>query len=695
MKRLRLAWTIPLDFLRATADFLLACGWLFVSALFFQASHRKPFKGPFRCGALFTGDAVPLCRRASQYHSKWVFRLLCPGAGSLVDQSWVSCRRMRAGFGVSWPRFLLLGAALALIWSVLVLTAVTAGTHLKARFSGPSDSERLRASQAQQQETPKSVTAEARARAGRFLASAKKFEAEKKYREASIEYKNALKDVPFSVEARFGLGECLFHLGEMPAALDAYESAIKEKPDMGEAHLQVGRTLLAMGGAAYAYTSAQTAARLLSQNPAAQVLLAATLQARNDLDGARAALVRARENPLATEETHRFAAALYALMSDLATAEKSYRRALELAPESLASKTGLAGVLRLLNHPEKSIEILEGVLAKEPDNAKARAEMAEAFLAQGKVAEALTEYEEIVEASPAFYSARARLADLYIRAGGTDEGFVQAEALLKDNPGNLAANLVLARLYLDKGLYSLAERHALEALKLNPENAGAGIVLAKSFLAMGRHQEAMARLEKILERLPRDFEARMLMGDAKARAGDFEAAKKHFGEAALAWPASPLPHFQAGQACVKAGDFSQALKDFEEAARRAPDDASVKNNVAYLLLALDKEPERALALAKDVQAKLPDNLEIADTVGFALLKNGKPAEAVKALQKVAEGMPGNPLVRYHFGAALLAAGDRPGAVRELKAALAVPGGFPGAGEAKALLQKAEAESNRT
>jgi Flp pilus assembly protein TadD len=70
-----------------------------------------------------------------------------------------------------------------------------------------------------------------------------------------------------------------------------------------------------------------------------------------------------------------------------------------------------------------------------------------------------------------------------------------------------------------------------------------------------------------------------------------------------------------------------------------------------------------------------------DTLGYALLKNGRAAEARKVLEKAVSILPGNPTVNYHLALACRESGDKVQAAAALRKALQL-GNFPEEPDAK-------------
>jgi predicted Zn-dependent protease len=75
-----------------------------------------------------------------------------------------------------------------------------------------------------------------------------------------------------------------------------------------------------------------------------------------------------------------------------------------------------------------------------------------------------------------------------------------------------------------------------------------------------------------------------------------------------------------------------------------------------------------------------------DTLGYVLLKNDRPADAVKVLEKAVVQLKDNPTVWYHLALAYEALGNRGKAIEFLSRAVNT-GDFPEAVQTRELLKK--------
>jgi tetratricopeptide (TPR) repeat protein len=117
----------------------------------------------------------------------------------------------------------------------------------------------------------------------------------------------------------------------------------------------------------------------------------------------------------------------------------------------------------------------------------------------------------------------------------------------------------------------------------------------------------------------------------------------------------------------------EAMARYEEAIRLDPGLAVAMNNLAYLLSEGGGDLDRALDLAQEAKALLPDNPNAADTLGWVLYKKNLPSAAIGYLKEAASGFraedPQLALVRYHLALAYEANGEPETAQQTLERAI--------------------------
>lgn len=176
----------------------------------------------------------------------------------------------------------------------------------------------------------------------------------------------------------------------------------------------------------------------------------------------------------------------------------AYRRALEYAPQTLATRVSLAVVLRKqAAHDEAEME-LEKAAKGAPDTLKAHRLLARTRMQLGQPNKAISHLKRALTASPNHEPAGLELAVALQRSGETDAAIEQYQQLLNKNPDLLPAANNLAWLYATNS--NDQYRNAVEALRL-----------AKHICGATQHRDA-AYLDTLAA--------------AQAESGDFAAAQR-------------------------------------------------------------------------------------------------------------------------------------------------------------------------
>jgi tetratricopeptide (TPR) repeat protein len=90
---------------------------------------------------------------------------------------------------------------------------------------------------------------------------------------------------------------------------------------------------------------------------------------------------------------------------------------------------------------------------------------------------------------------------------------------------------------------------------------------------------------------------------------------------------------QIGNLYYKDKDFVKSTQLFEQAVALIPDNPSALNNAAYLIAKGGTNAAKAVELARKCVELNPNVDDFQDTLGFALIKDGKSLEALEPLQK--------------------------------------------------------------
>jgi cytochrome c-type biogenesis protein CcmH/NrfG len=324
-------------------------------------------------------------------------------------------------------------------------------------------------------------------------------------------------------------------------------------------------------------------------------------------------------------------------------AESVLSRAVELSPD--AESFVLLATVRYATHDfSGALELARRVYDADHGDLAALLLAGDAALELGRYGEARAVYASLAQALPATGPVEARLARIAFLSGDADAGRIAAAAQADaEKQGAFGASLawyahLRAQLAFDAGDYASAVALAREAVGIAPDYHVARAGLARALAAIGQIDTAMVEYGRAIDVVPL-AEYFAALGDLRAVHGDAAGAEQAYATVETIASLSPL---------------ERRLYDRQ-----------------LVLFYLDHD--RALGLALELaQASAAARADIygADTLAWALYKNGRFAEARAASDRARVlGTPDARLL-YHAGLISLALGERERGRTELAAALA-------------------------
>ena len=128
---------------------------------------------------------------------------------------------------------------------------------------------------------------------------------------------------------------------------------------------------------------------------------------------------------------------------------------------------------------------------------------------------------------------------------------------------------------------------------------------------------------------------------------------------------------ELGAAYGQSGQTDMARSSYESALKLDPQNAAAMNNLAYIKADEQVDLDRALSLAEQARQKMPDDIDVQDTLALVYVRKNLTDEALRMERELVDKRPNNPLYHYHLALALFQKGDKPSAKKELSTALAL------------------------
>jgi len=517
--------------------------------------------------------------------------------------------------------------------------------------------------------------------------------------DAATFFRKAVAVDPKSSAARTRLGQVRLATGDTDQAIQDLEAASAAD----EGHVQADLALIINYMRSREYDKALAAAANLEKkqpdSPLTYNLKAAIYLAKRDAPNARANLERA----LSLKPD--YAPALYNLARlDLAEkkpdqARKRYETILAKDPSNETALLGLADLLTATRAPREEVgALLQKAVTANPSSVRARIALISFHLQGGDAANGLTAAQQAQAAFPE----NARLLELLglaqLASGDTNSAIATFGKLGSAAPNSPAPLLRLAAAQLASKDINAAIQSLRKALELNPDLVPVRQQLAALQLQQGRPDAALAEARSVQKRMPDQAVGYVLEGDVQVAQKKWPEAERAYREAlkhgkstavaarlhtvlvtagkqkeadafAQAWlkeqPKDAAFHLYLADRSLRTKDFAAAARHNKAVLEIQPKNAIALNNLAWVSGQLG-DP-KAVEYAEQALAIAPQSPAIQDTLGWLLVERGDVARGLELLKKAAAGAPNAGEVRLHLAKALIKAGDKGAARKELEA----------------------------
>lgn len=342
-------------------------------------------------------------------------------------------------------------------------------------------------------------------------------------------------------------------------------------------------------------------------------------------------LVAAPGQPLA----RRMMAVSLLATKDVSRAEETVKPLLESGKNDPAVLSLAAQVYLAKGDFDRSSEYLERVVQMDPKNARAMTRLGVAKLAGGETQEAFEDLESASKLDEGSVQADIALVLAHLRRGEFEKAMA-AQAILEkkqpDNPQtyNLKGGILMAKKDL------LGARAAFDkALSLQPTFMPAVVNLVRIDLAEKRPEDAKRRFEVVIEKEPKLVQAYLGLAELQAVSG------------------------------ASASDVEATLK---RAIASNPLSVAPKLALARFYLR-SNETKKALTLATEVQASVPEDPAAVEVLAKAQIAAGDPQQGLASLNKLTLLQPRSPAPWIELAEAQALTKDFAGAERSLRKAL--------------------------
>ena len=445
--------------------------------------------------------------------------------------------------------------------------------------------------------------------------------------------------------ARLRRAELLIDLGlrngndaQVAEAIEVVDAVIAEDPSNAEASFVRGKSQIAQGDPSSAVESLRDAIAAKPDWPQAHFVLGSALLMTGDLHRARAELARA----------------------------------VELNGGLLPARKLLVRVHAELGEHEYAIQNGRRYLGREPDDEEVRILVAQSMVRLAMYDEAMEVLKAIPEEGRSVEAlfAVGRVSMAQNKTQAAREAFALAAEERPHDPNIL--NSLLA-VYEAEGKVEEGIKLVDDALKANPDSADLWHVSGLAGIRTRDFPGAQAAFQKAIELEPDRVESYNQLARLYAAGGQLDKALQQYVDASKQQPDNATIRHFLGVLYEMTGDSKKASEQYEVALQKDSNLAQTKNNLAYMMAEESRDLDRALKLAQEAKAALPDSASAADTLGWVLYKRGVHSAAIGYLREaVTVAGPQDSAIgeiQLHLSTVYEASGDKAKALETLETAL--------------------------
>lgn len=329
--------------------------------------------------------------------------------------------------------------------------------------------------------------------------------------------------------------------------------------------------------------------------------------------------------------------------------------AVQAAPRNAKLRAALVVALLQAKHTADAASALEGTPPEQlgdPDILRATGLLA---LVREDPEAAVRAFQGLLSAAPGTAAPAYLLAEAQAQAGDLSGARYHLTEGLRLDPGHVLSSIAATRIFV-ADTSPKARRQLIDDIKRQaPDSPLVPSLQAQNLIDAGRPDKAAELLRQMHDARPDNprLLARLLTTlNAAERRADAKALGERWatGHASDAGVALVL-----GDLSALDGDMDRAAHWYRQALDQVPDNASALNNLAYIVTATD--PRGAVRLAERALRQDPNNPDVLDTLGMALLAAGDATRARERLNQAYSYSNQRPVIGLHLAQAMAADGD--------------------------------------
>ena len=472
----------------------------------------------------------------------------------------------------------------------------------------------------------------------KYVESGQRYFDKGQYREAAIQFQNAVQVDERFADAHYKLALTAMKLQQWPIAYQELSKTVEIQPDEYAAHLDLAN-LLILGRQ---YSDAKEHLDLLVQkqpdNPDVYVSQANYYAAIGNFSAALADMQKALQLDPSRSDSYLNLAVLDMHGQQWEAAEANFKKAVELSPKSTNAVASLGNFYQTRGRFPEAEQQFKRAIEVSGDNPSARLSLASLYMAENKPAQAEEFLKQARKDFPNNSLGYRMLGDFYYSNGQIDKATTEYAALYQEHPKDMVVKKNYIQLLILKDRTDDARKLNDEIIKAKADDQDAQVYKGEIEIRSGKASDAITTLQAVLKSDPDNAIAHYQQGLAYDQLGNSSRAEAEWRDAVRLRPEIVEAHRALAGVAIRRSDPGSLAQEADQiiaSQPQAPD--------GYLLRAVADIDRKQFSTADDYLKKAlqkePNYPAAYVQFGNLRMAQNQLAEAQKAYQQALEQDP--------------------------------------------------------
>ena len=450
----------------------------------------------------------------------------------------------------------------------------------------------------------------------KYLDSGEKYSAEGKYREASIQYLNAIQIDSRFAQAHYDLSQAYLKLGDTNHAFQELSRTVELAPDNYRAQTDLANLLDSV------------------RNPDGSPVPDTLKQAKTHLD-------ILREKQPNTPETHEAWANYDAAQNNIASAMQEMQQAIAADPNRSESYLLLALFQLRANLPDLAEANFKKATEVDAKAMNAQLALGGFYQTRSRFPEAEQQFKHAIDVDPKNPAPRAAYVRLLMQEGKRADAESFLRQTKKDLPDNREGYRMLGDFYFASGDLDKATTEYASLYNDHPRDLQVKKNYIQLLILKNRLDEATKLDNEILKANPKDVDALVFKGQVQIHRNDANGAIDSLQSALRNDADNAVAHYQLGNAFAQQHNEGRAESEWREAVRIRPNLTDAQRSLAALELRRGNI-DAILQAAQQIIASDPSSADGFLWKGVADMTRKKYSDAQQDAEQAVQRLPQSP-----------------------------------------------------